>query len=383
MTWFHEMANSVIGDKEDFLEYCHLIANHATWATWQHSYGNKIRRLAQGMPGCNTGINTIVFIKKNQVPRERAKDVTYGLITTLIRPEKLDEPNRTRIVAGGDRVHYPGDAGTPTADLLTVKLLLNSIISTPNAKFMTMDIKDFYLNTPMGYEYMRLWIADMPEDVIAHYKLFDIATHDGYIYCKIQKGMYGLPQAGIIAQQVLKKRLKVHGYCQSTITPGLWKHNTRPISFSLVVNNFRVKYVGEENAQHLLDTVQKYYKCSCDWEGEQYCGLTIKWDYKGRKVHLSMPGYMRKALTRFQHPPPAKQQDQPYPHVKPNYGAHTQYTQGEDVSPALDMVGKKFIQEVCGVFLFLARAVDGGLLPALSSLASQQANPTEKNNGIV
>jgi hypothetical protein len=59
-------------------------------------------------------------------------------------------------------VHYPGDADTPTDDLLTVKLLLNSIISTPNAKFMTMDIRDFYLNTPMAqYEY----IADMPEDV--------------------------------------------------------------------------------------------------------------------------------------------------------------------------------------------------------------------------
>ncbi len=84
------------------------------------------------------------------------------------------------------------------------------------------------------------------------------------------------------------------------------------------------------------------------------------------------------ALTRFQHPPPTKQQDQPYPHVKPNYGAHTQYPQGEDVSPALDKAGKKFIQEVYGVFLFLARAVDGGLLPALSSLASLQANLMEK-----
>ncbi len=102
-------------------------------------------------------------------------------------------------------MHYPGDAGTPTANLLTVKLLLDSIISTPNAKIMTMDIKDFYLNTPMArYEYMQLRIANMPEDVIAHYKLTDIATHNGYIYCEIQKGMYGLPQAGIIAQQLLK-----------------------------------------------------------------------------------------------------------------------------------------------------------------------------------
>ncbi len=143
-------------------------------------------------------------------------------------------------------MHYPGDAGTPTANLLTVKLLLNSIISTPNENFMTMDIKDFYLNTPMAwYEYMQLRIADMPEDVIAHYKLTDIATHNSYMYCKIQKGMYGLPQAGIIAQQLLEKRLKAHGYSQSTITPSLWKHDTCPISFSLVIDNFGVKYVGE------------------------------------------------------------------------------------------------------------------------------------------
>jgi hypothetical protein len=91
-----------------------------------------------------------------------------------------------------------------------------------------------------------------------------------------------------------------------------------------------------------------------------------------------MPGYVRKALTCFQHPPPTKQQDEPYPQVKPNYGAHTQYAKGEDVSPALDKAGKNFIPEVCGVFLFLARAVNGGLLLSLSSLASQQANPTEK-----
>ena len=120
--------------------------------------------------------------KKESGPSDRAKGVTYGLITCLIRPEKIDEPNRTRLVAGGYRVHYPGDAGTPTANLLTIKLLLNSIISTPNAKFMTMGIKDFYLNTPMAwYEYMQLQLAGMPEDVIAHYKLTDIATPEGCI----------------------------------------------------------------------------------------------------------------------------------------------------------------------------------------------------------
>ena len=69
---------------------------------------------------------------------------------------------------------------------------------------MTIDIKDFYLNTPMARpEFMRLKLSDMPNDIIEHYALHTIATEDRYIYVRIQKEMYGLPQAGIIAQQLL------------------------------------------------------------------------------------------------------------------------------------------------------------------------------------
>ncbi len=93
MKWLCKMTNSVMGVNGELLEYRHLIANQATRATWQHSYGNKIRHIAQGMPGHNTGTNTIVFIKTNQVPQNRAKDVTYGLIICLIRPEKTEEPS--------------------------------------------------------------------------------------------------------------------------------------------------------------------------------------------------------------------------------------------------------------------------------------------------
>jgi hypothetical protein len=184
------------------------------------------------------GKNTIFFIRRNQVPRNRTKDVTYGLITCLIRPEKIDQPNRTRLVARGDRVHYQGDAGTPTANLLSVKLLLNSAVSTTGSKFMTMDIKDCYLNTPMDrYKYMRLKFADMPANMIEHYHLNEIATLDSHVYCEIQKGMCGLPQAGIIAQELLADRLKNHGYTQIKTTPVLWKHNpaTLPSPSSLTI----------------------------------------------------------------------------------------------------------------------------------------------------
>jgi hypothetical protein len=59
-----------------------------------------------------------------------------------------------------------------------------------------------------------------------------------------------------------------------------------------------------------------------------------------------MPNYVNKALAQFQHTPSQKQQDKPYPHVKPTYGAKKRYSQVEDVSPILDKAGKKFIQEV-------------------------------------
>ena len=92
--------------------------------------------------------------------------------------------------------------------MLTTKILLNSIISTHGAHFMTIDIKDFYLNTPMDRpEFMRLKMANIPKDFIELYNLRQLATPDGYIYVRVQEGMYGLPQAGIIAHNNSLKRV--------------------------------------------------------------------------------------------------------------------------------------------------------------------------------
>ena len=92
------------------------------------------------------------------------------------------------------------------------KILVNSILSTPNAKCIMMDIKDFYLRTPMERpEYMRLKITDIPDEIIEQYKLKLSVTPDGYVYCTITRGMYGLPQAGLIAQELLAKRLAEYG----------------------------------------------------------------------------------------------------------------------------------------------------------------------------
>ena len=136
------------------LEYRHLIKRPEYKDEWNHPYGNKIGRLAQGMKGRVEGTDTINFIHKHDIPKDRRKYCTYGKINCNVRPPK-EEKNRTRLTIGGDRINYDGDCGTPSADLLTIKLLLNSVISTEGARFMTLDIKNFYLGTPLEkYEYM-------------------------------------------------------------------------------------------------------------------------------------------------------------------------------------------------------------------------------------
>jgi hypothetical protein len=107
----------------------------------------RIRRLAHGI-GCRikNSTNTIEFICQHEVPTEQMKDVTYGQFLCTVRPEKA-EPNQTWFTVGGDRINYPGAVTTPTAEMLVAKMLFNSIISTKDARFMTMDISNFYLMT--------------------------------------------------------------------------------------------------------------------------------------------------------------------------------------------------------------------------------------------
>ena len=82
-------------------------------------------------------------------------------------------------------------------------------------------------------------------------------VHNDYIYIKIRRGMYGLPQSGILANQFLTARLAPHGYYQCRHTPGLWKHKCRPILFSLVVDEFGIKYVGRQHSDHLIADIEE------------------------------------------------------------------------------------------------------------------------------
>jgi hypothetical protein len=90
-----------------------------------------------------------------------------------------------------------------------------------------------------------------------------------------------------------------------------------------------------------------------------------------------MPGYIERALQRFQHTPPTRPEHSPHAWQIPTYGAKTQYAPGPDVSPALNAADTTRVQQVLGTLLFYARAVDSTMLPAIGSIATQQAKGTK------
>jgi hypothetical protein len=159
---------------------------------------------------------TMFFIPFSAIPK--GKKATYLRIVAALRSEKSN-PRRVRFTVGGNQIVDTGDVSTNTAHLTTVKVFFNSIISTPNARFMTANLKDFYLETPMDeYEYMRIPVAIIPEAIMSKYNLVPLVHHD-HVYVEIRKGMYGLPQAGRIASNRLTAFLAPHGYAPVPITP--------------------------------------------------------------------------------------------------------------------------------------------------------------------
>ena len=209
----HEAMAVMDAETGKLLNYKQLMRNPKYKKKWGISSANEFGRLANGVGGrTKNPTNTIKFIRRSEIPKDRTKDVTYGSFVCNMRPEKK-EKERTRFVVGGDRINYPGEVATSTADMLVEKLLFNSVVSTKDAKFMTMDISNFYLMTPLKRpEYIRINIKDIPEEIFSEYNLREIALPNGSVHIVANRGMYGLPQSGLLANELLEKRLNKRGY---------------------------------------------------------------------------------------------------------------------------------------------------------------------------
>jgi hypothetical protein len=241
---------------------------------------------------------------------------------------------------------------------------------------MNMDIQTYYLGTPLErYEYVRIPVSMVPDDIMNEYNLHSI-VHNGYLYVELRKGMYCLPQAGLLANILLSKRLAKHGYIPVPNTHGLWTHTWRPIKFSLVVDDLIAMYVGREHAEHLKAALEENYKRSTDWEGALYCGIKLNWDYAARTVDLSMPGYKAAVMHHLQHPTLAHRQHAPCKMQPINYKAKVHIAAPACMSAPLTEAQKLKLQQVIGSLLYYAMAVDPTMFVALSTLASAQKKGT-------
>ncbi len=130
------------------------------------------------------------------------KLATYANVVVDYWAQK-DNPYQIQITAGGNLINYPGELTMQTADIMTSKLHWNSVLSTQQAKYMCLDLKNFYLSTPIDqYEYMRIPIGLFPSWIVAQYDLLRKVVK-GQIYLEMQCTVWGLPQAGILANKLL------------------------------------------------------------------------------------------------------------------------------------------------------------------------------------
>ena len=327
--------------------YKKLMNDPATKEIWQTAFGKDFGGMAQGDNKTGQKGTNAIFVMTHKeirhIPTDRT--ITYARVVVDFRPQKAD-PHRIRITAGGNLINYPGELTTRTADLTTSKLMWNSVLSTDNAKYMCLDIKNFYLTANLDrYEYMKIPMSIFPAWTKEQYNL-DKHAKNGFVYIEMRRAVWGLPQAGILANKLLRKRLLPHGYYECKHTPGLWRHLTRPISFTLVVDDFGVKYVGREHVDHLIKCIKEKYELTEDWSGDLYCGIKLHWDYIVRTVDISMPGYIKKLLQKYKHKIPTKPQHCPYTPAPKQYGAEPQAPLPIDISPKLSNKEIKDIQRI-------------------------------------
>ena len=296
---------------------------------WEKAHGEEIIRLIESGTGR--------FIHRSKMPEGRKAAYYNPQLKIKIMPDGTIQ-YRVRGTIGGDQVHYSGITTAYTAHLESIRVMLNATVSE-HARIATADIKDFYLGTPLDRpEYMRISLKHIPLDVQLKYEIAAMVEND-YIIMEITKGIYGLPQAGKLAQDRLVKHLMGHGYNQCVNTPCLFVHNSNGVAFTLVVDDFLIKYKEQSAVDHLLNALRELYVITTNFsDTKKYVGITLYHNTKKHYIDMSIPGYVVKASQRFQRTN-LRKADSPIIYVPPRYGKCQQEVHPEPLSIPLTAGG--------------------------------------------
>jgi hypothetical protein len=172
----------------------------------QTAFGKDFSSMAQGnLKTGQKGTNSIFVMMHAEIENiPQNQTAAYARMVVSFHPQKVDT-HRVRITAGGNLINYPGELLTRTADLTTSKLMWNSVLSTEGARYMCHYIKNFYLTAPLDrYVYMKILLNIFPEWIITQYNLNKHALN-GFIHLEMRHAIWGLPQAGILANKLLWK----------------------------------------------------------------------------------------------------------------------------------------------------------------------------------
>ncbi len=308
------------------------------------------------------------FCKDSDKPKSQKAKYFKAVCTAKLNGEIIIR--RVRITVADTHSEYAGPTSAYTASLTTLNLLLNSVVSD-DAGWMTADIKDYYLGTPMKYkEYMYIPVKYIPRRILIKYGLQDRAPSSS-VMVEISKGMYGLAQAGRLAQDRLFKLLAANGYHQAPHTPCLFRHASLGVTFVLVVDDFGIKYTSASAAAHLLGVLRQLYTITVDDTGSQYVGLSIEYTRtEPRHITISMPGTIQAALKRYQFTPRGRPTNHPMVHTPFQFGQRSHEALPEDDSPPLPPLRVTRLQSIIGTFQHVARALDVTLVCPISKLAT-------------
>ena len=366
-------CNAVGSNATDGLTYrYHSASRGAEGDKWAAAHAIELNRLVKIH-------QTMEFIYDTDIPHKYKMMYYNPVLTKKVKNGEL--VYRVRGTAGGNNSSYEGDKTAYVADMTTFKILCNKTISDKHLTMSTADISDMYLHSTLQEpEYMWIHLSDIPAASLAQFKVHTYVTPGATkVAVRIKGGMYGLPQAGLLAQEKLVKVLYDNGYYMCKNTTCLFKHDVLDTVFTLTVDDFAISH-RPGDLTHLLDTLRAVYPITYVTNTSiiDYVGFKAEFSYDIpiRTCTLSMPGYMKAACERF-HIHPSHNTHNPELFVPIVYGSTAPQLAKEDTSARLSPADRTLVQQIVGVVLWYARGVDGTMLKAVNSVGSAQAQPTE------
>jgi hypothetical protein len=327
---------------------------------------------------------------KNKIPQGWI--AAYARFVCICRPER-EEKHRTRLTVGGGNLitNYHGYVSTnDMAGLELTKMHWLSVLSTKNAKCMTMDFGNFDFNTPLDrHEYMRIHINNIPQEVIEdEYKLYEENyVTDGFVHVKIWHALFGLKQSGALANPQLLKVLGKEGYYHSEHTSGLWQNKGHFIHFSS--GWFWCKVYGQERCTALAISHQKIkrtYPTAVDWKCNQFLGVHLDWDYEVLTLKASMPpGYIKKRqYTTIS----TRSFEQATVWSVSIHCIELGHKAANDIHPWVTSIFKRrhkviLLQKVYGKFLYYVQTIDNVMIRPLNILSTKVTTGTEKTKSAM